>query len=112
MTKSDDGIQARMPGVPGVVLFDLFSRHFIENKIKRRDIGVIPLLFSFPFMFYPIVLSGDTQLWILSAALIAIPLGFQAILCLPLILRITCFELGITPMMFLSQLGRLICLRS
>ena len=45
-------------------------------------------------------------------ALIAIPLGFQAILCLPLILRITCFELGITPMMFLSQLGRLICLRS
>jgi len=44
--------------------------------------------------------------------LIAIPLGFQAILCLPLILRITCFELGITPMMFLSQLGRLICLRS
>ena len=70
MTKSDDGIQARMPGVPGVVLFDLFFRHFIENKIKRRDIGVIPLLFSFPFMFYPKVLSGDTQLWILSAALI------------------------------------------
>ncbi len=45
-------------------------------------------------------------------ALIAVPLGFQALLCLPLIFRITCFELGITPMMFLGQLGRLICLRS
>jgi len=53
------------------VLFGLFSRYFIENKIKPRDIGVFPLLFSFPFMFYPKVLAGDTQPWILSAALIA-----------------------------------------
>jgi len=32
----------------------------------------VPLLVSLPFMFYPKVLDGDTQPWVLSAALIAL----------------------------------------
>ena len=36
--------------------------------------------------------------------LIAVPLGLQVFLCLPLIFRRTCRELAITPLIFLSQL--------
>jgi hypothetical protein len=41
-------------------------------KIKRSDIGILPLLVSFPFMYYPKLLEGDTQPWVLIGALIAL----------------------------------------
>lgn len=40
-------------------------------KISVRDIGILPLLLTMPFMFYPKVLDGDTQPWVLIAASIA-----------------------------------------
>ena len=40
--------------------------------IRREDIGIIPLLLSFPFMFFPKVLAGDTQPWVLLCALAAL----------------------------------------
>lgn len=40
-------------------------------NIKLKDIGILPLMMSLPFMFYPKVLSGDTQPWVLIAALVA-----------------------------------------
>jgi len=40
-------------------------------KFKKQDIGILPLLLSLPFMFFPKVLEGDTQPWIFAAGLIA-----------------------------------------
>jgi len=40
-------------------------------RIRARDIGILPLLLSLPFMFYPKVLGGDTQPWVFIGALIA-----------------------------------------
>ncbi len=45
---------------------------FHEMRMRLRDIGILPLLVSFPFMFYPKVLAGDTQPWVLIGALIAL----------------------------------------
>lgn len=41
-------------------------------NIRARDVGVIPLLVSFPFMYFPKLLGGDTQPWVFVAALIAL----------------------------------------
>ncbi len=46
------------------------------------------------------------------ATLIIVPLGLQALLCLPLILRIICRELSVTPMNFLIHIYRFICIRT
>lgn len=40
-------------------------------KFNMKDIGIFPLLLSLPFMFLPKVLGGDTQPWVLMAAIIA-----------------------------------------
>ena len=41
------------------------------SVIKFKDMGILPLLLSLPFMFYPKILDGDTQPWILLAAVFA-----------------------------------------
>ena len=41
-------------------------------KIKFEDLGIVPLLICFPFLYYPKIYSGDTQLWVFSAALLAL----------------------------------------
>jgi hypothetical protein len=43
-----------------------------QLRIPIRDIGVLPLLCALPFMYYPKVLDGDTQPWVLLAALVAL----------------------------------------
>lgn len=39
---------------------------------RMADIGIIPLLLSLPLLYFPKVLDGDTQLWVLGASLIAL----------------------------------------
>ena len=39
---------------------------------SRRDLGIVPLMLSFPIMFYPRVFEGDTQPWVFAAALVAL----------------------------------------
>jgi hypothetical protein len=46
-------------------------KSLLQISISRRDIGILPLLFVLPFMFYPKVVGGDTQPWILGAAILA-----------------------------------------
>ena len=41
-------------------------------SIQLADIGVLPLLITFPFMFYPKILEGDTQPWIFIGTVIAL----------------------------------------
>jgi hypothetical protein len=62
---------AKYKNSQGKVLLNYICR-ILNNRIRRKDIGILPLLFSLPFMFYPKILSGDTQPWILLAALIAL----------------------------------------
>jgi len=44
---------------------------FKRPKIRLCDIGIFPLLMTVPFMYYPRVIDGDTQPWILLAAVLA-----------------------------------------
>lgn len=44
--------------------------------VKRADLGILPLLVVLPFMFFPKLIDGDTQLWVLLAALVAL-VGFR-----------------------------------
>ena len=39
---------------------------------RRLELGLLPLLLSCPFMYFPRILEGDTQPWVLLAALIAL----------------------------------------
>ncbi len=50
---------------------DVFAAEPHEMRISLRDVGILPLLVSLPFMFYPKALAGDTQLWVLTGATIA-----------------------------------------
>ena len=36
------------------------------------DIGIVPLVICFPFLYFPKVLEGDTQLWVFAAAVFAV----------------------------------------
>jgi len=40
--------------------------------MRWRELGVLPLLATLPFMYYPKLLEGDTQPWVLMAALLAL----------------------------------------
>jgi hypothetical protein len=40
--------------------------------IPKRDLGILPLVLVLPFIFYPKVVEGDTQPWLLSAGLLAL----------------------------------------
>jgi|GEM_PF-4006625 len=42
-----------------------------RNDLRPGDISIILFLMALPFMYYPRVLSGDTQPWILLALLVA-----------------------------------------
>jgi hypothetical protein len=62
----------------------------------RSDLGILPLIACCPFMYFPKILEGDTQPWVMLAALIAfitfrtrrfilrgdIPLVLLALLCI------------------------------
>jgi hypothetical protein len=41
-------------------------------RLTRADMGILPLILCCPFMYFPKLLEGDTQPWILLAALIAL----------------------------------------
>jgi hypothetical protein len=43
-----------------------------EFSIQTRDLGIVPLVLALPFLSYPKVLEGDTQPWVLVAALLAL----------------------------------------
>ena len=71
--------------------------HSGRRGFALADIGGLPLACSLPFMFFPKVLAGDTQPWVLASALIALatfrvqrfvflrdgPLLALAALCIP-----------------------------
>jgi hypothetical protein len=40
-------------------------------RIRIADLGILPLLASLPFMYFPKILEGDTQPWVFIMALIA-----------------------------------------
>lgn len=40
--------------------------------VPRADLGILPLIIVLPFMFFPRLIDGDTQLWVLLAALVAL----------------------------------------
>lgn len=42
-----------------------------RGRIARSDLGILPLIVCCPFMYFPKLLEGDTQPWVLIAALIA-----------------------------------------
>lgn len=42
------------------------------TRFRFGDIGILPLMVSLPLMYFPTVLSGDTQPWVLLGALIAL----------------------------------------
>ncbi len=46
----------------------------IDRRVRLRwaDLGALPLAFMLPFMYYPKVLDGDTQPWLLLAGLVAL----------------------------------------
>lgn len=39
---------------------------------RLADLGIVPLLLSLPLLYFPKVLEGDTQLWVLGASVIAL----------------------------------------
>jgi hypothetical protein len=41
------------------------------EHLRRSDLGILPLVIACPFMYFPKVLEGDTQPWVLLGALIA-----------------------------------------
>ena len=41
-------------------------------RLIRSDLGILALLISFPFMYYPKILEGDTQLWVFAGAIFAL----------------------------------------
>lgn len=45
---------------------------FTRVTIPARDVGILPLMATMPFMFFPRVIDGDTQPWILVAGLVAL----------------------------------------
>jgi hypothetical protein len=44
----------------------------LQRTLRWRELGVLPLLVMLPFMYYPKLLEGDTQPWVLMAALLAL----------------------------------------
>lgn len=55
-----DGSSASLLGAPG------------RRRALRFDAGIVPLIVCCPFMYFPKVLEGDTQPWVMIAALIAL----------------------------------------
>ena len=49
-----------------------FGASLLQWRIPRRDIGILPLILCCPIMYYPKVVDGDTQPWVLIAGLIAL----------------------------------------
>lgn len=43
-----------------------------SSGIPVRDVGILPLLATMPFMFFPRVVDGDTQPWILLSGFVAL----------------------------------------
>jgi len=43
-----------------------------RRRWRWADLGVLPLMVTLPFMYYPKVLDGDTQPWVLLAGLLAL----------------------------------------
>lgn len=43
-----------------------------QRILHWRELGVLPLMLTLPFMYYPKLLEGDTQPWILLAAFFAL----------------------------------------
>jgi len=44
----------------------------MRTSMPKSDLGILPLMVAIPFMFYPKVLEGDTQPWVLIGAAIAL----------------------------------------
>jgi len=43
-----------------------------RSRVRRFDAGIVPLIVCCPFMYFPKILEGDTQPWVMIAALIAL----------------------------------------
>lgn len=43
-----------------------------RRRLRWADLGVLPLVATLPFMYYPKLLDGDTQPWVLLAGLLAL----------------------------------------
>ncbi|MCM3900441.1 MAG: hypothetical protein ND866_01930 [Pyrinomonadaceae bacterium] len=41
-------------------------------RLRRSNPGILALLISFPFMYYPKILEGDTQLWVFAGAIFSL----------------------------------------
>ena len=48
----------------------LSLRQSVWVRLKPSDLGILPLIAACPFMYFPELLEGDTQPWVLLAALI------------------------------------------
>jgi hypothetical protein len=48
------------------------GRRVLDARIPARDLGILPMLLACPIMYFPKVLDGDTQPWVLFAGLIAL----------------------------------------
>lgn len=44
----------------------------LSLRMPRQDLGILPLMLACPIMFFPKVIDGDTQPWVLLAGLIAL----------------------------------------
>lgn len=44
----------------------------VPKGFRIADIGILPLMVSLPLLYFPKVLEGDTQLWVLGASVIAL----------------------------------------
>lgn len=42
-----------------------------QGYIRRADMAILPLLVAMPFMYFPKILEGDSQPWILAGAILA-----------------------------------------
>jgi len=44
----------------------------VPTGFRLADIGILPLLLTLPLLYFPKVLEGDTQIWVLGASAIAL----------------------------------------
>lgn len=44
----------------------------VPAGFRMADLGILPLMLSLPLLYFPKVLEGDTQLWVLGASVIAL----------------------------------------
>ena len=73
----------------------------VANNYKFVKVYVAISMFAAGLVFILTTLDGSS-----ISTLLMVPLGFQALICLPLIVRIACDELEITPRALFIKLGQ------